>query len=68
MIGTATTNREPCAGCGCTDWVEGHFALGRLWCLTCWQGSQRPAVAMPPTPHGQQVIADWIAPRREVAQ
>jgi len=53
--------REPCCGCGCTDWLEGHFALGRLWCLTCWQGSQRPAVAMPPTAEGRAQLDLWIA-------
>jgi hypothetical protein len=63
MLETTCTPREPCSGCSCTDWVEAHFALGRLWCLTCWQGSQRTAVAMPPTKAQQRSLLDWIAPQ-----
>jgi len=52
--------REPCSGCGCTDWLEGHFALGRLWCPTCWQGSQRPAAHMLPTLEGRAQLDLWM--------
>jgi hypothetical protein len=52
--------REPCCGCSCTDWVEAHYSLGRIWCLTCYQGSQRPATSMVPTPAGRAQLELWI--------
>jgi hypothetical protein len=60
-VRTTGTPREPCNACGCTDWVEGHFAAGRLLCEVCWAG-QRPAVAMPPTRLEQLLLEQWIAP------
>jgi hypothetical protein len=60
--------KEPCSGCGCVDWLEARFSMGRLWCITCWQGSQRPAISKPPTPAEQRSIADWLAPLKQGAR
>jgi hypothetical protein len=57
----ARTPREPCTGCGCTDWLEGRFSMGRLWCITCWEGSQHPAAAMPPNTNERRQLSLWIA-------
>ena len=59
---TTTTTREPCATCSSTTWTEAHFVFGRIVCLTCWRGSQRPAVSMPPTPRERQLLFEWIRP------
>lgn len=61
-VAIRTAQREPCAFCGAVDWVEAHFALGRIVCLTCWRG-QRPATPQPVSPRGQMQIADWISPQ-----
>lgn len=61
MSDSNRTPREPCTGCGCTDWLEAHFVLGRLWCTPCWQGSQRPAVSMVPTKSQAAQLSLWIA-------
>jgi hypothetical protein len=63
-IRTATSMKEPCAGCSCTDWQQAHFTQGgRLLCELCWQG-QRPATAMPPTPEGRAQLELWCQPHR----
>jgi hypothetical protein len=58
---TSGTNREPCCGCGCVDWLEARWHLGRIWCRVCWEGSQRPATSMVPTKSQAAQLSLWIA-------
>jgi hypothetical protein len=59
--------KEPCNGCGCTDYQVAHFIAGRLLCEEkCWQGRE-PAVHMPPTPEGRAQLDLWTRPHRGVS-
>ena len=57
-----TTNREPCATCGTTTWVEAVFSNHALYCAGCAREIRKVQESrpMPPNAHEQLALADWI--------
>lgn len=52
------TPAQSCDLCGCI--IVGHatFALGRVWCASCFV--EEPPKAMPPNAHEQAQLALWL--------
>jgi hypothetical protein len=63
---TSTTNREPCATCGTTMWVEAVFSNHALYCADCAREIRRvqESKPMPPTPEGRAQLELWCQPHR----
>jgi hypothetical protein len=59
MSCTQADNR--CDICG-SEFHEGHFSLGKLWCKECFSGRQAPR-PMPPSPLERKQIELWLAPQ-----
>ncbi|MGA7741187.1 MAG: hypothetical protein WBP56_14485 [Polyangia bacterium] len=66
MTSTATANREPCATCGTTAWVEAVFSNGALYCADCAAEIRRvqESPAMPPTKSQAAQLSLWMQPHR----
>jgi hypothetical protein len=62
------TQREACATCSSTTWVEAHFVNGSLVCADCAREIRHTVASkpMPPTKSQQMQLADWQAPHRSV--
>jgi hypothetical protein len=62
----ATTNREPCATCGTTAWVEAVFSNHALYCADCAREIRRTqeSAPMPPTASQRRQLELWQAPHR----
>lgn len=56
-----TANREACATCGTTTWVEAVFSNGALYCADCAREIRRvqESPAMPPTASQRAQLDLW---------
>jgi hypothetical protein len=66
---TTTTNREPCATCSSTTWVEAHFVNGSLVCADCAREIRhtQESPPMPPTASQRRQLDLWMrGPHRSV--
>ncbi|MGB8295806.1 MAG: hypothetical protein WCG85_10300 [Polyangia bacterium] len=65
MTSITTANREPCATCGTTTWVEAVFSNHALYCAGCAREIRRVQESrpMPPNAHEQLSLARWLAPQ-----
>lgn len=63
---TTTANREPCATCGTTLWVEAVFSNGSLVCADCAREIRRTVESppMPPTASQRRQLDLWMQPHR----
>ncbi|MGB8298320.1 MAG: hypothetical protein WCG85_23095 [Polyangia bacterium] len=65
----ATANREACATCSSTTWVEAHFVNNNtLVCTDCAREIRRVQESrpMPPTASQRRQLELWQAPHRSV--
>ena len=65
MTSTTTANREPCATCGTTTWVEAVFSNHALYCAGCAREIRRVQESRPKPPNAREqlLLTDWLKPQ-----